>query len=319
MKLVPKIFFIFLFLFSHFSIAEVKKSTQNRMPAQAQQTQSDTSSAADNGNHSTASSETSSTAESTSVDPKDADTTYKTDYFDEQPAFDAPKKQVTPEKKPIGSKANSNTGNPKKTPLPKKSSKSTSNWQWAIGASYSLDSRLLFPSAKVSSADYSYILLLDKGFSLDVDFRNLKEQDSWGYLFGVAYDFERTLKGGLVSTGSFSIPVTPSNETKLQSTFGYSSLAYRGESYYFLLGLNFNFTKFTVASSSSSSSSSSYVNSLGYGWQTGIGYYTETSFVFELLYRVAWVKGDDFLSAGSSINYGRGEYRNLMLTLKYLF
>lgn len=190
-----------------------------------------------------------------------------------------------------------------------------SSWQFGIGLSLNVLSKLTFGSVTFTNDSNNYKIVLDYGNSqgLELDYRKL-QKNSWGFIGNLSYNLERsvTFLSITYSGGSFSSDV--SSPSKIQITELMANAAYRWDNFYIPVGLNYSMVKFVPASGFSGSHSASG----GLGWQLGLGFYTSDNFALELVSKSTLVKLSS-TSSGITTNYGTGTMSSTNLMGKYFF
>lgn len=178
-------------------------------------------------------------------------------------------------------------------------------WNFSLGISYDLGTAAKFDSATISgTSGYSYELEYDNSFSIEADARYLP-QNSWGFITGLTYDFDRKLNTATL-TGNGVSSSEDGQGRKLRTTVAYASAVYRWEKFYLPFGLNYSDVTITPSTNLSISGS--------VGVQLGIGYYVKDNFAIEAISRTLTAR----LKAPTS-DFGTGHLTSIMLTAKYIF
>lgn len=191
----------------------------------------------------------------------------------------------------------------------------SSSWRYGLGLSLNALSKLTFGNVTISTDSNSYKFVLDYGNSqgLEFDIRKLPK-NNWGFTGNLSYNFERSVTFLTISYSGGSIASDVSSPSKIQITELSANAAYRWDSFYLPIGINYSMVKFIPASGFSGSFSANG----GIGWQAGLGFYTSDNFALELISKNTQVKLSS-TSSGATTNYGTGTMNATHLMGKYFF
>ncbi len=188
---------------------------------------------------------------------------------------------------------------------------SSGAWQWGAGASYSLTSRVRYDSITFTSGGISQTgtgeLDFDKGFSLEVDLRNMPA-NSWGFMGGLTVDLARKEGKGIAVFAGVA-QTTEDYNNKLQMTVISANAVYRWNEFYVPFGANLNSPSYNAPNVTTKG---------GVGAQIGFGYYVNSNVVIEGMSRATVLKQTSADSQGTT-DFGTAYFSNLMLTAKYIF
>jgi hypothetical protein len=189
------------------------------------------------------------------------------------------------------------------------------DWAIGVGASLNTSATLHFNQVTVSTGVGSYIVEMqaEDVASIELEARNM-DQQSWGFIGGLTYDFERKFTGGRITGFGGTVTLGSTDPAKLKTSVLSANAAYRWENFYLPFGLNYSFVKYTPPASFTGEVSVGG----GLGGQLGVGYYISDSIVLEATSRAVLVKLKSTSSSGD-VDYGTGYLSSLLLTGKMLF
>jgi hypothetical protein len=186
---------------------------------------------------------------------------------------------------------------------------SDSAWKFGVGAGYSPNFLLSLKSTSSTTgttADFDAEYSGAAGFSVHAWY---VPRNAWAFISGYEYGGERDITKQKVN----GVSQTITSVSKYQMNNLYVGTAYRWDSFYLPLALNYGFVNFTKAPASTAE----YETKDGIGMMLGVGWFIGDSFVIEYVGRSSTTELNS--KQGSTTISSTGTVASAMLTLKYMY